>query len=612
MTQQSDENVDTAKSSSTEKENEVKDITRRKLLKGATTAAAVAATVGFEPLFAGKASRAEASVISYDEATRAQNSFNYRVDTAQMEDDNPGVFADNGDKTLFTDFSALYSKALPHDGLGVPNAAAYNTFEAALRSGTFSQLQNITVGTPGGGPNSKENGPAGSFAFDLEGRDSHAIPIPAAPSVTSAETAAEQVEHYWAALLRDVPFAEYPTNSVVAQAVTDMNKLSFLNGTGNNEFPSPVTAQNLFRGRFTTGDGNVLGPYVSQFMVQPTVYGAQPISQQFNTFASGTQNDFMTTVAEYTNIANGGANQGSLVMDATPRFIRDGRDLAAFTHVDVLYQAYFTAFLVLAQINTPPNPGNPYNGSTTQKAFGTLGGPDAAGTLAEMATRALKAAWFQKWIVNLRLRPEEYGALVQANQTHTTPVPQASQKLHADVLNSAVLPLIHNQFGSFLLPQAFPEGSPTHPCYPTGHGAVGGACITAIKFFLDCTQKIQPLLVNGPRLPNGQARNVFVPSNDGLSLNDYTGSDAGALTINGELNKLAWNVSVGHGIHAGIHFRSSTYQSILLGEKVALSVLRDRAQSYSEPFSVTITKFNGSTTTITNQNVSKTTVTPLA
>jgi hypothetical protein len=33
------------------------------------------------------------------------------------------------------------------------------------------------------------------------------------------------------------------------------------------------------------------------------------------------------------------------------------RDLAAFTHVDVLFQAYFTAFLVLAGINANP-PGS--------------------------------------------------------------------------------------------------------------------------------------------------------------------------------------------------------------------------------------------------------------
>jgi hypothetical protein len=94
---------------------------------------------------------------------------------------------------------------------------------------------------------------------------------------------------------------------------------------------------------------------------------------------------------------------------------------------------------------------------------------------------------------------------------------------------------------------------------------------------------------------------VYVPSANGQNLNVYTGSDANSLTINGELSKLAFNVSFGHGIHAGIHFRSSTFWSLLLGEQVALSVLQDRARSYNEPFSVTITKFDGTTATISNQ-----------
>ncbi len=93
---------------------------------------------------------------------------------------------------------------------------------------------------------------------------------------------------------------------------------------------------------------------------------------------------------------------------------------------------------------------------------------------------------------------------------------------------------------------------------------------------------------------------IALPSSDGLTLNTYTGSDRNEIDINGELNKLAWNISTGHGIHAGIHFRSSTYYSILLGEQVALSVLRDKARCYNEQFSITIKKFDGSNVTLTN------------
>ena len=558
-------------------------------------AAATVGAIGLEPLLGGKESVAEASVVPYPVDTRADASHHYRVNTATAEDIDVPEQADNGDSERFTDFSGNYSKALLHDGLAVPNAASWLSLTHAMQTGEFSDFEKIIVGTPGGGPNSKNNGPQGALAFDLEGLDSHATVVPPAPSVASPETAAEEVEHYWAALLRDVPFTQYASSPLAAEAAADLNKLSFINSNQNVEFPTPVTPQNLFRGQFVPGDGNIQGPYVSQFMVQPTFFGAQPLSQQYQTFlpAGGGGGDFMTSVVDYQQIANGGASVGKLAFDPTFRFIRNGRDLSAYTHVDVLYQAYFTAFLIIAGIGTPLNPGNPYIGSKTEKPFGTLGGPDAAGTIGEMATRALKGVWFHKWIKDLRMRPEEYGALVQARLTGTTPVPQASKALHPDVLNSAVLPIIHSTYGSYLLPQAFPEGSPTHPCYPTGHGTVGGACITAVKFFFDGSQKIRPLLL-------AAGTDVMVPSPDGLSLVPYTGADRDSLTINGELLKLAYNVSFGHGIHAGIHFRSSTFWSILLGEQIGLSILRDRAQSYNEPFNITITKVDGTSATISN------------
>jgi hypothetical protein len=93
---------------------------------------------------------------------------------------------------------------------------------------------------------------------------------------------------------------------------------------------------------------------------------------------------------------------------------------------------------------------------------------------------------------------------------------------------------------------------------------------------------------------------VMQPSSDGLSLVPYTGTDRDSLTINGELSKLAFNISFGHGIHAGIHFRSSTRASILLGEQVALSVLSDRAFSYNEPYNISLTKLDGTMQSFSN------------
>jgi hypothetical protein len=124
-----------------------------------------------------------------------------------------------------------------------------------------------------------------------------------------------------------------------------------------------------------------------------------------------------------------------------------------------------------------------------------------------------------------------------------------------------------SKYGTYLLSQAFPEGSPTHPSYPTGHGVVAGACVTILKFFFD---------------GNFVIPNPLVPADDGLSLVPYTGSDGGQLTVNGELNKLAHNVTFGHGIHAGIHWRSDSDVSMVLGEAAAISFLQDQAETFRE------------------------------
>src|SRR5262249_32239475 len=108
-------------------------------------------------------------------------------------------------------------------------------------------------------------------------------------------------------------------------------------------------------------------------------------------------------------------------------------------------------------------------------------------------------------------------------------------------------------------------------------------------------QRIRPLLLAADS-------DVMVASEDGLSLVPYTGSDRDSLTVNGELSKLAWNITIGHGIHAGIHFRSSSHYSMVLGEQVGISILQDRAKSYAEPFTIQITKLDDTTTTITNES----------
>src|SRR5271165_5481375 len=176
------------------------------------------------------------------------------------------------------------------------------------------------------------------------------------------------------ALMRDVPFTGYSTSSLAAQACADLNNMSYIRSQQNIEYPYPITPGNLFRGQIVPGDGNLQGPFVSQFMMQPTFFGVQPLTQQCQRYLSVSQGggDFMTSPSEYLAVQNGAVPNARLAFDPSYCFVRMGRDLAAYTRVDVLYQAYQVAFLVLAGIGAPANPGNPYRGSQTEHGFGTL------------------------------------------------------------------------------------------------------------------------------------------------------------------------------------------------------------------------------------------------
>jgi hypothetical protein len=547
---------------------------RRSFLSTLGGVAAAAMTAGgitmIEPAIAGKSGEAQAQEIGpLTDQARADASYNLRVAQATTQHNLPLVaHPSNSDEQTYADLGATFSKCLPHDSYGRVELNAYATLTNALTTGNPSDFAAITLG----GTRTLTDPQAG-LAFDLEGTDGHNLTVDPAPAIASAQMAAEMVEMYWGAMMRDVVFTAFASNSIAITAAAELNGLSGYAGPRNGS--GQVTTNELFRGSYA---GETTGPYVSQFMTLPTYLGVQPISQRFQTFVRGV--DYLTDFNSYLLIQNGGSTGDSVVFDPVFRYIRNGRDFAAWTHVDVLYQAYFVAYMVLQTIGAPVNPGSPYVGSTTQAGFGTFGGPDFAATIGEVAQRALQAVWFQKWFVHRRARPEVPGAiahLIKTGQQAYTDV-----TLSSDLMNSKALANIFKLHGSYLLPQAFPEGSPSHPSYPTGHGMVAGACIAVLKFFFDGNFVISNPMVTNP---------------SGTSLTPYTGSP---LTVNGELNKLGHNVTFGHGIHAGIHYRSDSDESLILGEALAISILQDKASSYNEKFSATITKFDGTTATIAN------------
>ena len=89
-------------------------------------------------------------------------------------------------------------------------------------------------------------------------------------------------------------------------------------------------------------------------MVTPTLFGAQPISQQMTTYLSGI--DYMTDEVTFQQVQNGIDTGLSVQIDPQLRFLDNGRDLGAYTRVDVLFQAYFVAFLVCATMGVPSIP----------------------------------------------------------------------------------------------------------------------------------------------------------------------------------------------------------------------------------------------------------------
>ena len=485
---------------------------------------------------------------------------------------------DNGDEMRYADKSGTYTKGILQSGIGLVDLAAYDSFKTALSSGDQKDFEKIILGGP-----RTLNGPQGGLAFYLQCLDGSQFGVPPAPALASESYATELIELYWASLLRDVAFTDYSTNMIAQKAAAELSSLPEY--AGPRDAANKVTPDLLFRGGAAGGvfAGETIGPYVSQFLLQPTSLGSLPIMQKYMTNKAGV--DFMLDPNEFLAVQNGMPTAQSLTSEF-PGFLHDGRGLAAYTHDDVLYEAYFIAYLVLNTLNAPLNPGNPYRTSKTQNGFATFGQPDIAATLAAVAAEAIKAVWYQKWWVHLRHRPESGGAIVHLMNSGAG---GTQGQVSNTVLNSQAVQTSHTMnHNSWFLSQAFPEGPPTHPAYPTGHGSVAGACITALKFFYDGDFKI-------PRPA------VLVPSSNGASTAAYTAPPGEPqLTVNGELHKLAHNVSFGHGIHAGIYWRSDTDTSIQLGEAVALSYLQDRAHTYNERFSVSLTKVDGTVATISN------------
>jgi hypothetical protein len=503
---------------------------------------------------------------------------------------------DNNDEERYPNRIGNFSKCLKHDPTtGEVEPRAYQALLGAISTGRFSDFEALaTNGHFGSADPTKQRrlvNPGSGYAYDLEGTDSHQLTLRPAPAFASAQEAGEMAELYWMALLRDVNFADYATSPLVCEAADDLSKLSDFRGP---KVGGRVTPQTLFRDNYP---GCTVGPYISQFLLQPVNFGSQRIDTRMVAVAPGV--DYMTNFASWLDVQNG-VNTPPIPTLGGYVFCRNGRDLSHYVNIDALFEAYFVSCVNLLSNGYLANVGNPYgrvidggagrprnstldpNGSLAQVGFGTFGGPACLTLACEPSTRALKDVWYQKWLVHRRLRPEEFGGRVEVERLGRRNYP-----IHRDLTKtSSVLSSVFSQYGSHLLPMAFPEGSPMHTSYGSGHATVAGAAVAMLKATFDETQ-----VIRNPVVPN--------PADGGQTLIPYVApSGEPPLTVGGELNKVVSNVSQGRNI-AGVHWRSDATESNALGEAATISMLWDVRRTFSEPFSgYTFTKYDGTTITV--------------
>jgi hypothetical protein len=477
----------------------------------------------------------------------------------------------NGEETSYP-YVASASKGLPHDELGEVDPAAYRTLLQALSTGERDDFERIPLGVPNG---RKLLGPQGGFAFDLQGPDSHGLVIRPAPRIDGAENSAEMAELYWMALMRDVKFTDFDDAPLAERAADDLS--CYLDFRGPKE-DGRVTPRTLFRGN-TPGDR--VGPYISQFLLRDVQFGTTRIPQRHDTVQPGA--DFVTTFDEWLAIQRGAPRVTNRDFVNT-RYIQTPRDMAHYTHFDVAYQPYLYACLILLGMSAYPgelqDKGNPYLTSKNQVGFCTFGTPHLVGVLAEVANRAIKATEFQQFFVHRRLRPEAFGGRIEVHLERDAG--RYDGIIDPEILNSDVLKRAKRKWGTYLLPQSFPEGSPMSPAYHSGHAAVAGACVTVLKAWFN-----ESFVLPDP----------VVPDEAGTALVPYTGPGNDRLTVGGELNKLAANIGNGRNM-GGVHYRTDYTEAFTLGETLAIGLLRDQKATAHEMSALSVTRFDGTTITI--------------
>jgi hypothetical protein len=450
-------------------------------------------------------------------------------------------------------------------------------------------------------------------------------------------------EVYFMAWLRDLPFFLYDKQNFLSNKLNKaISYLNQLNGS-NKEFKTnlyypqfPVTSNNLFRGR-TNGD--IIGPYVSQFLIYDSYLNyntSVPSNNYFKGFIpklidnskkyfmyNSPDSDYVingigrgpygVSENEYLQIANGQPNLLYKPSNFKPftnvqRHILTGRDLASIVHADYPCELPLKALEILLSYKAKGISGiftdsNIGKGITT---FVQFSGPEIHNSLGQISKEALRVVCFFKYHW-MRLRPEEFAAKI--NYQSKNPDLNTDLKTFLnDALVQEILKEIKtaNNNESLHMPLVYPEGCPIHPSYPAGHAVIASACISYLKAMFDSNALFSSILP--PVEVYADITNKIDFANLETKLVNLPKEVSDRMTIGGELDKLVSNIAFGRNI-AGIHYRTDAEYSFMLGELVAANFIQCKINDYGfsipngTPIVMSFTNREGKKITITKDNI---------
>lgn len=518
-------------------------------------------------------------------------------------------------------FVGSFHKGLQHDINGkLVNSNDYICMKNSIIKNDQIKLNTVPLAT---GAKGKFVNPLASLSHVLIGAPYCAFDTVKVPALSTHHSAAEMVELYCQQLCRDVPFISFGTDPKITKVLgntymNDQNIIRYL----PYFYPININIniKTLFKG---TLNDEQYGPYISQLLyLNVPLNGPALIIKQEYSAQMSIQDALPDRVEwginknEIVIIQNSDLNN-VLLPPITPsnkiikRYINTPRVLAEVVHNDPAALFYLNAAQILSSLGASPNPGFPVY--TNQIGFITnMGGPSVQCAIAEVAGLALKHAWYWKWQVYRRLRPEAYGLLI--NDVMNNNSLNNIYNLDNIILNSPILNDIkqsynthYNILNSYTLSSIYREASPLHPAFPSGHAVIAGACCTILKLYFDTDKPWHSLSGVMNNLLSNNVQHPVQSNIDGSLLVSYTDGDKNSMTINGEINKLASNASIGRN-WAGIHYRSDALGGIFLGEQVAMKYMGDLLASFIEKningsnISLTFRKFDGSFATVTATN----------